>query len=509
MRPLDRREFLFDTARFTAALAAAGLLRPAELTAADQPATRGSANDRLRVAVIGIRSRGVEHVGNGSKEGWLRKGNNCEIATICDVDEGVIEKGMKAAESVQGKRPKYEKDLRHVFDDPSIDVVSIATPNHWHSLAAIWALQAGKHVYVEKPVSHNVSEGRRLVEMSRKMNKLCQAGTQIRSRSGIREAMKFLHDGGLGKVHLARGLCYKTRDSIGHVSGPQQPPKTMDYDLWCGPAPKNPPMRNGKFGPVHYDWHWVWDYGNGDLGNQGIHQMDVARWGLNRPGLPRSIVSLGGRYGYVDDGQTPNTQLCLFDYGGAKLIFEVRGLSSEDLLADQRGKPTGDKKLTARVGNVFYGENGYLVCSSYADAVAMTPDDQVIRVFKSKSDDDHFGNFAAAIRSGSRAGQHGEIEEGHLSSATCHLGNVSYRLGREVPFSSGEAKSCRDTDGTEALGRMRKHLEKNKISLDQAECRIGAELNLDVKTERFLDNAKANALLSREYRKGFEVPAKI
>jgi len=293
------------------------------------------------------------------------------------------------------------------------------------------------------------------------------------------------------------------------VSGPQQPPKTMDYDLWCGPAPNTPPMRNGLFGPVHYDWHWIWDYGNGDLGNQGAHQMDVARWGLNKTGLPKSAVSLGGRFGYVDDGQTPNTQLCLFDYGDAKLIFEVRGLKTEDLLADQRGKPTDDKKLVAKVGNIFVGEKGYLVCSSYTDAVAMTHDDRVIRVFKSNPEDDHFGNFARAIRSGRREDQNGEIEEGHQSAALCHLGNISHRLGREVPFSSEEAKSCRDKDGTEALLRMRRHLEANGIKLDEAQCRLGAELEIDPKAEQFLGNAKANALLTREYRKGFEVPATI
>jgi hypothetical protein len=283
----------------------------------------------------------------------------------------------------------------------------------------------------------------------------------------------------------------------------------MDYDLWCGPAPNNPPMRNGKFGPVHYDWHWIWDYGNGDLGNQGIHQMDVARWGLNQPGLPKAVVALGGRFGYVDDGQTPNTMVNIFDYGDSKLIFEVRGLSTKDLLTDQRGKATDDKKREAMVGNVFVGEKGYVVCSSYTDAVAMTHDDKVIRVFKSKPDDDHFGNFAQAIRAHDASLQHGPIEEGHLSSALCHLGNVSYRLGHEVPFSSTEAKACKDADGTEALTRMRKHLETNRVSLEQAQCRVGVDLALDVAAERFADNAKANAMLTREYRKGFEVPPKI
>src|SRR5947209_11437876 len=351
MHRIDRREFFHDTGRLAAALSAAGLLGP-RLSAAEEtkPVKKGDVQDRLRVAVIGVRSRGLEHLGKAKGGGYLDPHNNTVVTTICDCDEAVIGKAMTAVEKAQGKAPKYEKDLRRALNDKCVDVISIAMPNHWHALAAIWALQAGKDVYVEKPVSHNVSEGRRVVEAARKYNKICETGTQIRSSPGIREAMEFLHSGQLGKIHLSRGLCYKRRDSIGKVEGPQKPPATMDYDLWCGPAPNNPPMRNGKFGPVHYDWHWIWDYGNGDLGNQGIHQMDVARWGLNQPGLPKAVVSLGGRFGYIDDGQTPNTLVNLFDYGDSKLIFEVRGLETKDFLADQRGKPTGDARLRAKVG---------------------------------------------------------------------------------------------------------------------------------------------------------------
>jgi predicted dehydrogenase len=418
---------------------------------------------------------------------------------------------MADAEKQQGKQPKYEKDLRKVFEDPSIDCVSIATPNHWHSLAAIWALQAGKHVYCEKPVSHNVSEGRRLVEAAAKYNKVCQTGTQIRSSSGIREAMAFLHDGHLGKISLARGLCYKPRRSIGRVKGEGTIPATIDYDLWCGPAPKRPPHRE----KLHYDWHWQWDYGNGDLGNQGIHQMDVARWGLGKAGLPQAVVSLGGRFGYIDDGETANTQVCIFDYGDAKLIFEVRGLMTRDLLADQRGKPTVDKEvngkrvsLRAAVGNIFYGDKGFLVCSSYTDAVALDHDDQIIKVFKGP--DDHYGNFAKAVRSGRQSDLNAPIEEGHLSSALCHLGNISYRLGREVPFGSTEVRSAgHDKDAAETIDRMVKHLKANGVKLDEAKCRLGAALTLDAKAERFRDNKEANAMLTRKYRKGFEVPAKL
>jgi predicted dehydrogenase len=245
---------------------------------------------------------------------------------------------------------------------------------------AIWAMQNGKDVYVEKPVSHNVFEGRRCVEAARKYQRICQTGTQCRSMAGTREAMDFLHSGKLGKISLARGLCYKSRGSIGKVKSEQAPPQTVDYDLWCGPAPKKPLMRE----KLHYDWHWVWDTGNGDLGNQGIHQMDVARWGLGKNELARTVLSLGGRFGYVDDGETANTQLCVYDYGDCKLIFEVRGLSTAKLYG-------------AGVGVLFYGTEGYMVCPTYDSAIARTYDGETIARFK--GGDDHYGNFVRAVRS--------------------------------------------------------------------------------------------------------------
>jgi predicted dehydrogenase len=509
MRPMNRRDFLLDSGKYAAALSAAGLLggRSAADVQAAAVTNAGSPSDQIRFAVIGVKGRGVNHVDG------IAGRNNCVVATVCDCDEAAITRAMNNSEKKQGKLPKYEKDLRKVLDDPNIDAVSIATPNHWHALAAIWALQAGKHVYVEKPVSHNVWEGGKIVEAARKYNKICQTGTQIRSMPGIREAMAFLHAGKLGKVKLAVGTCYKARPSIGKVKGDGEVPATIDYDLWCGPGPKRPPRRQ----KLHYDWHWQWDYGNGDLGNQGIHQMDVARWGLNKDTMPNSVVSLGGRFGYEDDGETANTQICIFDYGDSELIFEVRGLMTKDYLSERRGKATTDKRLnTVPTGNIFYGEKGVLVCSSYTDAIALDNDDNVIQVFGGRDQNNHFGNFAKAVRSGKREELTADIAEGHLSSALCHLGNVSYRLGREVPFDSREAQTVvrertgtTDDAGTEALQRMRKHLEANGVSLGKAQCRVGLSLDLDPKTEQFVGHAAANKMLRREYRKGFEVPEKV
>jgi predicted dehydrogenase len=493
MRSISRRDFLQDSA--LAALAGTGMVSgtfAAEIAAA---AKRGQVNDQLRVAVIGVNGRGRDHV-----HGFAGK-NNCIITTICDADSAVIGRAMKSAEGQQGKAPKFEQDIRKVVEDKNIDIISIATPNHWHALAAIWALQNGKDVYVEKPVSHNVSEGRRIVEVARKTNRICQAGTQSRSSKGMREAMAFLHAGKLGKIRLARGLCYKLRPSIGKVDGPQPVPKTVDYDLWCGPAPKVPLMRRH----LHYDWHWVWDTGNGDLGNQGIHEMDKARWGLNKNELAKSVVSVGGRFGYVDDGQTANTQICVFDYGDCELIFEVRGWPSRSPFPGKRS-PKDSLKPTNHVGNIFYGSEGYLVCPNYTNAVAYSNDGEIIKEFR--GDDDHYGNFVKAVRNRKAEELNADILEGHLSSALCHLGNISYRLGIEQPFSQSPKAFAKDKDAGQAFESMEQHLKDNKISLETIQCHVGRKLKLDPAKEIFLGDKDANAMLTREYRKGFEVPEK-
>jgi predicted dehydrogenase len=485
MAPFNRREFFKHSAAISAALAAWEAEAP--LRAAEPKPTSASRaagpNDVLRVAVVGVRGRGMSHVGG------FNNANGCEVVTVCDCDEAVIGAAMKAVEGKRKVAPKFEQDIRKVIEDKNVDIVSIATPNHWHALAAIWALEAGKDVYVEKPVSHNVREGRIIVETARRLKRICQAGTQSRSMPGMREAMEYIHSGKLGKVKLAYGTCYKPRGSIGKVAAETPIPKSLDYDLWCGPAPKLPVMRKS----LHYDWHWIWAYGNGDLGNQGIHEMDKARWGLNRAELPRSVVSVGGRFGYVDDGQTANTQLCLFDYGDAELIFEVRGLKTEDYKG-------------AKVGNIFFGSEGVVVCPSYSGGFLLDNDGKRVRDFKGAGGDgNHFGNFVKAVRSRRHEDLNGDILEGHLSSALCHLGNISYRLGVEKPIAEA-ASFTDDKDAKEAFARMIAHLKANGVDPKEAVGRAGPLLAIDPKTERFTgNNSKANEMLFREYRKGFEI----
>ena len=362
-------------------------------------------------------------------------------------------------------------------------------------------MQAGKDVYVEKPVSHNVSEGRAMMAAARKYKVICQVGTQSRSNPGMVDAIKYMHDGNLGKVKLAFATCYKRRGSIGYVKEPQPIPANVNYDLWCGPAPKLPVMRE-KF---HYDWHWFWEYGNGDLGNQGVHEMDKARWGLNKKEFPKSVVSVGGRFGYIDNGETANTQLCVFDYGDCELIFEVRGLASE---SPYPGKLGGGKVGGNFVGNIWYGEKGILVCPSYNRGVVLAPDLSVVKEFSGGDDRFHFENFVKSVRSGKSEDLHCGPDEGHQSAALCHLANISMRLGKHMPL--GDVKDIAGSKEVgEALKRMVGHLTSNKVDLKD-ECLFGPVLNIDPKTEEFTGNNEvANYMLSRNYRKGYEILERV
>ncbi len=479
-----RREFLESSMLAATAAALAGSGLAAQASAEEQSS---SPNERLRVAVVGLNGRGQSHLG-----GFMPR-KDCEVVAVCDPDELVGQnKGVAVVEKATGKKPDFYADIRKLLKDKSIDIITIATPNHWHSLAAIWAIQAGKDVYVEKPVSHNVSEGRRVVDAARKHGKICQTGTQSRSSVGTRELMAFMHGGGIGEVKLARGLCYKPRGSIG-PSGTYQVPINVNYDLWCGPAPKHE-LTRPKF---HYDWHWQWDYGNGDLGNQGIHQMDLARWGLGLTDIGRGVFSYGGRWAYEDAGETANTQVSVHDFGDKTLVFEVRGLNTEPLKG-------------SKVGVIFEGTQGYAVMGNYEGGAVFDPAGNMVKTFNQGGD--HFDNFIQAVRSRKVEDLHADILEGHLSSALCHLGNVSYRLGESVSFDDAQKRleNVRQKDEClETFERVKHHMADNHVDLQQAHVQFGAVLKVDGQGETFSGpmSDKANPLLTREYRKGFEVPA--
>jgi predicted dehydrogenase len=412
------------------------------------------------------------------------------------VDSAVLARGVKKFQD-QGVTVQGYTDIRRLLESPDIDAVSIATPNHWHSLAAIWAVQAGKDVYVEKPVSHNVWEGRQIVVAARQYNRIVQTGTQCRSSSGIAQAIEYLREGHIGKILCARGLCYKPRASIGKVDGPQPIPPGIDYDLWCGPAPKEPLMRKH----LHYDWHWVWPTGNGDVGNQGIHQMDIARWFLGETALSPRILSVGGRLGYDDDGTTPNTLAVFHDYPAAPLIFEVRGLPTN------AGSKDMDKYHGASIGVVVECEGGCVVIPNYDTAIFQDKEGKEIKKFHGTSS--HFANFIAAVRSRKYTDLKADILEGHLSSALCHTGNISYRLGhRRPPEEMRESiKACSGL--AESFARMEAHFAANQVDLARTHATLGAALQMDPKEERFIGCDEANWLLTRDYRAPFVVPAKV
>lgn len=448
-------------------------------------------DERLRVAVIGCGGRGGSHVSD-----LLNLFDHVNLVALCDPDASHLSEFAKRVEEETGEAPRTFQDVRKLLEEKDIDAVTIATPNHWHSLASIWAMQAGKDVYVEKPLSHNVLEGRRLVETARRTGRICLHGTQARSTRSMNQAMQFLHEGGIGKVHLARGLCYKNRGSIGNVEGEQKVPDSVDYDLWCGPAPKKPLQRS----KLHYDWHWVWDYGNGDIGNQGVHQMDICLWGLNKRELAKRVQSVGGRFGYVDDGETPNTQVAVLDYDDAQIIFEVRGLSSKPVPLAKAG-----------VCNVFYGSNGTLVVNSYDDVVAYGSNGEKLEMpaYKGNADGNHMSLFVKACRSRKLEFEQGEAEVGHLSSALCHLANISYLLGTETPFSAQTKAFGDDRAAYATLARMEEHLATNGLKLEEINYLLGPSLDFDPKSERFTNNEAANKLLTREYRAPFVLPEQV
>ena len=471
------------------------------------------ANGDIRVAQIGFHSQGAGHISTLSKMKGVR------LVALCDVDKHVLD---KKAQDLGGGIQTYT-DIRKLLENKDVDAVSIAVPNHWHALATVWACQAGKDVYVEKPACHNLFEGRKMVEAARKYNRIVQCGTQCRSSVGLQEAVRYVQGGKLGKIVIARGFCYKARKSIGMVDGPQPVPDYIDYDIWCGPAPKEAPRRNGSSGTVHYDWHWFWAYGNGDFGNQGPHQVDICRWFLGENAIAPFSMAVGGRLGYKDSAETPNTLVVYHGYQ-TPMVFEVRGLPTNKASQTQGWKM--DNFRGASVGNVIECENGYVVVPSYTEAIVHDKDGKEITRFNGRSRNTaaedtknpsglsadsggHHGNWIAAIRSRKLSDLHAEILEGHLSAGLVHTGNISYRLG--ATKSPGEIKETLQDNKSlgEAYTRMAGHLEANGVDMAQDKLQLGMPLKFDPQTERFQGNDQANGLVSRNYRAPFVVPEKV
>jgi hypothetical protein len=486
---VSRRSFV-EQALATAAAALAGGFVPARGAAEPQsPVRPAGPNDRLRVAVVGINNRGKSHV-----DCWGSL-PDAEIVALCDCDPGAYVRICESHFKDARRPPVFEQNFRRLLDRPDIDVVSVATPNHWHALMAVWAMQAGKDVYLEKPCSHTVEEGRIVTQWARKLGRICQMGAQSRSMPALRDVIDFIHGGGIGEVRLAHALCYKRRPSIGLVDTPAPLPPGIDFDLWAGPASLEVPIRT----KLHYDWHWSHATGNGDLGNQNPHEIDKARWGLGKRDLPRRVVSLGGRLGYRDNGETANSQVTIFRWDDATLVSEVRGLEQEDRATF--GLAAGP----LRVANIWWGTKGYAVAPSYTEAVAFDPDGNRLGAWSGGTDALHFANFAAGVRSRDHRVLNLDIEEGHISSALAHLGNVSLALGEPAEADVRPALAAADERVGETLAAFAAHLRANAIDFAATPLRLGRELTIDAATERSTDDA-ANRLFGREYRRGYELP---
>jgi predicted dehydrogenase len=450
-------------------------------------------NDAIHVAVVGIRGKGGQHIEEFHKLDGVR------VTALCDVDQDILEREVQKFKDRSEPVDRYT-DVRKVLYDKNIDAVVIATPNHWHSLIAIWACQAGKDVYVEKPVSHNIWEGKRLVNVARKYRRIVQAGTQNRSDTGFRDAVEYIQQGHLGKILWAHGLWYKKRDSIGLVNGPQKIPKSVDYDLWTGPAKLEPLMRQN----LHYDWHWDWSTGNGDMGNLGAHQIDDCRFALKKNELPQSVVCVGGRFGYTDDGETPNTILAVYNYPTAPFILEIRNLphaQDANWMDHYRG---------IRMGNVIQCEEGYFA-GGRGGGWVYDNDGKKIKQFPGDGGAGHQLNFIHAVRQRDKSLLHADIKEGHLSAALCHMGNISYLSGLVASPDEIKSKLEDNTPALDTFERLEEHLKANGVNIQTTPMTLGEQLKLDLETETFETpdaNSKiiADSLYKDAYREPFVVP---
>ena len=436
------------------------------------------ANEDLRLATIGFRGQGGLHIN------VLRQLPGVRVVAVCDADRSVLDRGRAQAEKLGQKVDTYV-DLRKLLENKNIDAVTVATPDHWHVLATVWACQAGKDVYVEKPLSHNIFEGRKAVEAAEKYARIAQWGNQ---NHGHRTGAMHLEQEGLGKIRVVWTSLNSPRQSIGRVDGPQKPPESVDYNLWCGPAPLEPLMRKN----FHYDWHWFWYAATGEIGNNGVYQLDAARLRLGQR-LPKRAMSLGGRFLFDDDGQTPNTQIALFQFDpGPLMIYEMRELPSKQ-----------GPKMISRRAKYERGE------SSLPEPQGPEGDRGGFSAHKGQ-----MFNFLSAVRSRKASDLRAPLIEGHLSTTLVHMANISYRVG--TPRSVDAAREAVQDQGSEALevfDGFREHLKVNGVDFAKTQVVVGPWLEIDPKTERFVGSseqvAKANELARGRYRDPFVVPETV
>ncbi len=498
MKPITRRNFL--TSSITGGLA---LGMPGIMIRAERSSPSRGPNETIRLAVVGLGS--TTAVGGVGGRGHqliprIREIPGVSIAALCDVDQAHLDREARAFQD-RSEKVATHTDLRRALDDKTIDAVVIALPNHWHALATIWAAQAAKDVYVEKPFSYNLWEGQQMVAAARKYGRIVQVGTQNRSSPLLRQTFEFLRGGQIGAIRYAHALVYRARDGIGTVDAPTAPPGTVDYDLWCGPAPKAPLMRK----QLHYEWHWFWATGNGEMGNNGIHVIDICRWALGQNQPPPRAISIGGRFGFKDCGETANTQIALFDYQPAPLICEIRNLSAKGAASLGRFKNRNRGVVIDCEGGYFAGDaTGGAIFDKQGKTLKEIPDDGSSRTLETT----HLANFIAAVRIRQASDLAAEAQEGHFSAACCHMANTSHRLGKQAPPEAIRAAIEGDRELTDAFDRCREYLRENGVDLGAARATLGPWVTFDPKEERFVRDfaGEANKLSRREYRAPFVVP---
>jgi len=451
------------------------------------------ANDDIRIAIVGLRKKGKEHITLFGREPGVR------IVALCDVDTEFLDFEAKEARDRNEKVVTYV-DYRKLLEAKDIDAVVIVTPDHWHALMTVWACQAGKDVYAEKPLSHNIWEGRRMVEAARKYERIVQTGSQDRSDVGLEAAVAYVKDGSLGPVRLVRAISYGLRESIGKVNGPQPIPATVDYDLFQGPAPLVPLMRQN----LHYDWHWFWDTGTGEVGNLGAHNVDESRWMIGQQNVVERAISIGGRPALGDDGETANTQITFFDYKPVPIMYEMRGLRRKTGLrarAHYRGTSFG-MAVDCEGGSFVGGRGGGWAYDKAGKKIKQFPGD---------GGPGHQSNFIKAIRSRKVGDLKADVLEGHVSATLCHIANISYRLGRKESVEKVAEAVADNSVLAEAFERCVEHLKANGVDLRKEPLTVGPWLQFDRESERFTGQASdmANMFLSRNYREPFVVPERV
>lgn len=475
---INRRTFI------TKSMAVVGLASTFAISGGRASGQILGANDRVRIGVVGIRGQGGGHI--------QRFANlpNVEIAYLIDVDAATFVGRDVAIEKDFGYKPICVHDIRKALDDKNLHAVSVATCNHTHSLNTIWAAQAGKDVYVEKPCSHNVFEGRKCVEAADKYKVIIKHGTQQRSSTSRSLMLAALNSGKYGKLKVAKGICSKPRWTIG-FKPEETPPETLNWDVWLGPAQLQPFHRN----LVHYNWHWFWDFGNADLGNQGVHEMDLCRW-MSQKTLPKSVVTFGARYvnepnsGFKDQGQTPNQSLSLFDYGDSVVLFETRGLVKDD---------TSNIELYTDQG-ILRGTN----FTPYGSTESVK-----IEAEHARLSDNPYANFIECVRSRDRSKLEADIVEGHYSAALCHLGNISYRVGETASVDSIKKAFGDDPIVQKAVSTVVDNVAEALPELKNPQWTLGPTLAFDPVKEKFIGNAAADKLLTRDYRAPYIVPENV